>query len=71
MRPSSPNGPCSKFECDIWLHPGQHLGDVAADVDAGDAITTALGGIGTIVAGPERNLALCGPAAKENRHMLA
>jgi hypothetical protein len=47
-----------QVERDVRLQPCQHLGDVAADVEARDAIAAALGRIGAIIARAQRDLAL-------------
>ena len=39
--------PVQCVECDIGVEPLQHLGDVAADIHAGDPVAFGLQGIGT------------------------
>ena len=50
----------------VRLHRGEHLGEVAIHVDAGDAVAEALQRIGDAGAAGQRHLALGRPTAHEN-----
>src|SRR5262245_22743548 len=58
-------------ECHIRVDGRQHRGDVAADIDAGDAIAAPHQGVGTGLAGAQGDLALGGPASHQNGDVLA
>ena len=53
-------------ERDVGFQVTQRRGDVAGDVDAGDAIAELLGSIGAGLAGAQGNLALGRPASHQN-----
>ena len=56
-----------RVEDEIGLRLGKARGDVAAHVDAGDAVAVRLERIGATVARQERYGAFGGPAAHEDR----
>ena len=58
-------------EGDVGLERAQHGRDVAADIDAGDAVAGALERVGAGLAGAQRDLALRRPAAHQNGDVLA
>ena len=55
----------------IGLERLEHRRDVAPDIDAGDAVAGALGGVGAGLAGAQADLALRRPAAHQHRDVLA
>src|SRR5262249_17749311 len=58
-------------EGEIRFDGGQHRGDVAADVDAGDPMAEPLQRISAGLAGAQRYLALGRPASHQNGDVLA
>ena len=59
-----------RVEGDVRLQLGEHVGDVAADVDARDAIAGALERVGAAASGIERDRPLRRPAAHQHRNMF-
>ncbi len=68
--PSSPGGPCNTLSTTSGLRSVKLAGDVAGDVDAGDAVAGAFGGIGAGLAGVQRDFALGRPAAHQDRDVF-
>ncbi len=62
--------PVERIEGNVGTKPRQHLGDVALDVDTGDAETLRLQRIGAGVTGGERHRPLARPALHENGDVL-
>ena len=62
--------PVQGVERDIGREPRQHLGDVAADVDAGNLETFGFERLGAGFPRTQADAALAGEAAHQNRDVL-
>ena len=70
MQPSSPKGPWRALKATSGFEPRQHLGDVALDVDARDAIAAGLQRVGAGVARRQRHRPFARPAAHQHRDVF-
>ena len=68
--PSSPGRPCSTLSATSGLAAVERRGDVAADVDRGDAVAAAAERVGAGLAGAQRDFALGRPAPHQNGDVL-
>ena len=57
-------------ERNIRLQPGEHIGDIAADIDTGDAIADALERFGASASRIERDRPFRRPSAHQHRNMF-
>ncbi len=69
-RPVFADPAVQRVERDVGLQPCEDFGDVARDVDAGDAVAGLLERGGAAVSGIERDRPFRRPAAHQNRNML-
>ena len=69
MMPSSPKRPCRALKATSGLELGQHIGDVAIDIDAGDAKAFGFERLGAGLARAQRNLPLRREPAHQHRDM--
>jgi hypothetical protein len=58
------------IERDVGLDRAQHVGNVASDIDAGDAIAKPAQGLGRCLAGAQRDFALRRPTPIKNGNVL-
>src|SRR5262249_42883007 len=63
-------GTVQRIEGDIGHEPGEHLGNVALNVDAGDAVAGRFSRIGARIARGERHRPLARPTTHENGDMF-
>ena len=70
-QPSSPHAPCRALKHDVGLERGQHLGEVAAGVDAADPGAQPLQRVGAGRAGDQADLALGRQAAHQDGDVKA